>query len=286
MKIEVGQNYGVYKVLSKDEEKSREKRRIYWKCECLKCHNILSVRDDGVKRLPNNCPECKNSLLNQTFGRLTVIAPGKVDKNGHKYWVCQCSCGNKVEVNGDNLRRQLTLSCGCYQKEQTSKALLIDLTGKRFGKLTVLKKSSNRGEKVRWLCKCDCGTILEVEGANLKSGHTTSCGCIRSKGENKIAELLNLLNISFEKEYTFSDLPKRRFDFYLPDKNLCIEFDGKQHFTYVATWHGSLARFEESKKRDEEKNNYCKEHGIKLIRIPYYDYDLLTTDYLLSLINE
>ena len=54
-----------------------------------------------------------------------------------------------------------------------------DLTGKRFGKLTVIGESPNKkwGQRI-WVCKCDCGNTVEVCGGNLKSGHTNSCGCI------------------------------------------------------------------------------------------------------------
>ena len=52
----------------------------------------------------------------------------------------------------------------------------IDLTGKKFGQLTV--KGYQGGKK--WLCMCDCGRETVVFGFNLKSGHTTSCGCVRA----------------------------------------------------------------------------------------------------------
>jgi len=55
----------------------------------------------------------------------------------------------------------------------------IDLTGKRFGKLTVLSESSNRNSNgaVIWLCKCDCGKTKEIVSQSLIRGLTTSCGC-------------------------------------------------------------------------------------------------------------
>lgn len=56
---------------------------------------------------------------------------------------------------------------------------IIDLTGKKFGKLTVIKISSNREKNgsLRWICKCECGNVKEIRGSHLKSGLTTSCGC-------------------------------------------------------------------------------------------------------------
>lgn len=58
---------------------------------------------------------------------------------------------------------------------------IIDLTGKRFGKLVVLHQSEfqAKGKPQRWVCQCDCGNIIEVGSANLRRGATTSCGCTK-----------------------------------------------------------------------------------------------------------
>ena len=60
---------------------------------------------------------------------------------------------------------------------------LIDLTGKRFGRLTVLEKVENKGKttNARWLCLCDCGNTTEVLGTTLRRGESTSCGCYRAE---------------------------------------------------------------------------------------------------------
>ena len=54
---------------------------------------------------------------------------------------------------------------------------IIDLTGQRFGKITVLHKAENLGVKTAWLCQCDCGQEIVVRTNSLRSGHTRSCGC-------------------------------------------------------------------------------------------------------------
>ncbi len=281
----INKQFGIYLVLEKDIELSKLKKRIYWKCQCQKCGNIISVRDDGVKRNPQSCPNCKNDLIGQKFGKLTVLYKTKIDKNGHSYWMCQCECGNQKEISSSNLKSNRTQSCGCLHSQITSNKT-IDLTGQKFGKLTVLKRISSIGEeKIKWLCKCECGTETIIDGTNLKTGHTTSCGCIRSKGELKIKQLLNNLNIQFQTEYTFQDLPQRRFDFYLPQLNICIEYDGKQHYDYVNTWHKTIENFNQSIERDKEKNQYCLIHNIPLIRISYTDYDKLNEDYILNILN-
>jgi hypothetical protein len=54
---------------------------------------------------------------------------------------------------------------------------LIDETGNRYGKLTVVSRAENKGTKARWLCQCDCGNEHVIIGTDLRSGHTGSCGC-------------------------------------------------------------------------------------------------------------
>ena len=58
---------------------------------------------------------------------------------------------------------------------------LIDLTGKRFGYLTVLQKDNTKNGVAYWLCKCDCGNKKAIKGQHLKSGNTLSCGCMHRK---------------------------------------------------------------------------------------------------------
>lgn len=126
-------------------------------------------------------------LTGQRFGRLTVLdrAKDKVDKHGKHsvVWRCRCDCGNITYVRASNLSSGSTRSCGCLQKEfniQKNRCdRLIDLTGKRFGSLTVIKRVENRGNRLYWLCRCDCGNLREISGSNLRLGHTKSCGCKR-----------------------------------------------------------------------------------------------------------
>jgi hypothetical protein len=58
---------------------------------------------------------------------------------------------------------------------------LIDLTGKQYGRLTVLSKAESGDGRTRWNCKCDCGNELIVHGLNLKKGRTKSCGCLNKE---------------------------------------------------------------------------------------------------------
>lgn len=57
----------------------------------------------------------------------------------------------------------------------------IDLTGQKFGRLTVIERTESSNKNIKWLCECECGGIVSVFGTDLKSGKTQSCGCIASE---------------------------------------------------------------------------------------------------------
>jgi hypothetical protein len=78
-------------------------------------------------------------------------------------------------VAGGNLRKGSIRSCGCQQHSR------LDLTGIRFGRLTVMRYADTRRRKARWLCKCECGSESIVIGALLRRNNTRSCGCLRGK---------------------------------------------------------------------------------------------------------
>lgn len=230
-------------------------------------------------------------LSSQRFGRLTVlyrdIEKEKKKKDRSAIWKCKCDCGNFKSVVGKDLRTGKTQSCGCLQKERTSEINSSQLIGKKFGKLTVIQQLPSKNCRTYWLCKCDCGNTCEVCARELNQGDTKSCGCLFSKGEYKIATILNKLQISYKKEYIFLNYKNARFDFALFDKQnkiFClIEYDGEQHFLEKVTNSGwnTKDRYENIvHPKDIEKNNYCKENNIPLLRIPYYDYEKLNENYL------
>ena len=274
------QKFGEMTIIEKDTELTQQKGRVYWKCKCS-CGRIKSVRADGLKKI-KTCGECKKDLSNQRFGRLQPLEKGKKDKAQHQYWICKCDCGNIVEVNGDHLRRGLTQSCGCLHSEVIHNIHFKDITGQKYGKLTVLSYEI-REAKVYCYCECECGGKTWVAKSNLINGHTQSCGCISgSIGEDNIQKILKDNNIEFFREYKFDELPNRRFDFYLPELNRLIEFDGRQHFDYVNNWHKTKEEFEKAQLRDQEKNQYALSHSIHLVRIPYWERDNITLDLILG----
>ncbi len=98
-----------------------------------------------------------------------------------------------------------------------------------------------------------------------------SCPELKSIGEKKINEYLNLKNINYTPQHTFDNckyVGKLIFDFYLSDNNILIEFDGIQHFESIE-YFGGLTALNETIKKDNIKNLYAKNNNINLLRIKY-----------------
>ena len=119
-----------------------------------------------------------------------------------------------------------------------------NLTNQHFGLLIALKDSNKRTNdgRIIWECLCECGNICYVSSHSLLNGNTISCGCLKSKGENKIADLLRQANIPFEQQKIFPTCKfpdtnyLAKFDFFV-DNTYLIEYDGEQHFYYKNSSH-------------------------------------------------
>jgi hypothetical protein len=116
------------------------------------------------------------------------------------------------------------------------------------------------------------GDFYQSPESHLRQG----CGCPKckiSKGENKIFNILSELKINHIQQKTFPDckhIQELKFDFYLPELNTCIEFNGRQHYEPVSDFGGDI-EFEKIKIRDSIKNIYCLNNNINLIIIKYTD---------------
>ena len=203
-------------------------------------------------------------LTNKTFGYWKVLYRVEGQTGHGSIWHCHCeNCGTERDVQYSNLVEGKSKSCGCLRKEVLSD----DLTNKRFGSLVAKEPLYNypkqcSEESTYWRCDCDCGNSFITTAHRLKQGNTQSCGCLVSKGENKLIEISSL-----------------RFDFYLPKFNVLIEYQGEQHYKSIEKWGGEEA-FKDRVKKDNMKRSYCNEKHIKLIEIPYWEFDSLCEEKL------
>lgn len=117
-------------------------------------------------------------LVGKKFCKLLVIERALNNVRGRAQWKCICDCGNTTEVASDKLVSGRTKSCGCAK----SKHIYEDLTGRKFGRLTVIEyKGQKKDHIVLWLCKCECGNERIIPTSHLKNGHTISCGCFQKE---------------------------------------------------------------------------------------------------------
>ena len=236
----------------------------------------------------------KLNLLNNRFGRLLVIeeAPNQGKKT---MWKCLCDCGKECIVPTDSLRTGNTSSCGCLRKDlakEQSKKNIKSLLGKKFGKLIVVQQAQSYRNHSAWLCECECGNQVIVNSVELNRGDTLSCGCLKSSyGEKIIENILKSNNIKYIKEFSFVDLVSEknvplRFDFAILNDDdtvqMLIEYDGEQHYLNKTNTFWKNDSLAQRQSRDNQKNNYCLENNIPLIRIPYWEKNNITYDLLMK----
>lgn len=131
----------------------------------------------------------------------------------------------------------------------------------------------NTDTKMKMKCK-KCELIFHQSPDVHKRGR----GCPNCKipiGENIISTFLTKNNIIFTTQQTFIKCvykQKLHFDFYLPKHNICIEYDGIQHFKPI-NFFGGEESFKLQLLKDNTKTEYCKENNIRLVRIPYWEKD-------------
>lgn len=225
--------------------------------------------------------------------RLTVLFKDDEYKQKHNlvkgtYWRCLCSCGKETVAEGRNIRLGFTKSCRCLSKQTTSEIRKKDITGMKFGKLTAIKNTEKLYKGVYlWECICECGNTCIKPINKLMIGEVNSCGCLNSKGEMKIQKILEYHNISFEKQKSFNScrVPETNrlmyFDFYI-NNSFLLEFDGEQHYNFRTDGRFTEEKVEKIKKRDLYKNQWCKDNGIPLKRIPYWKLNTLTIEDIMS----
>ena len=222
----------------------------------------------------------------------------KTDKGW--FMLCKCTlCGNEVVgVNIYNIIRNHSKNCGCARKKHLSNSRRIHtvetLSKQKFGRLTVVSEAGrdNYG-KILYNCKCDCGNEVIVLGNSLLQSHTLSCGCLLSKNNSNISQIINELGYTNVQEKTVylnsEEIMCIRFDNYIEELNLAIEYDGEGHYIPI-DWAGkgedwANEELKRTQQRDEIKNQYCYDNNINLLRIPYFEEDNIL-NIILNKINE
>jgi len=283
----IGEKYGKLTVIQRVKRPEHILHGTYWLCSC-DCGGEIIVNAGDLKKGGTASCGCMrfNNLKGKTFGRLTVLYLDDItpkDSSGSLKWVCQCDCGNIKSISSSALVKNKTKSCGCLQKETASFKLRKpknhkNIVNMKFGKLTVINKDIE-DDSFLW-CICDCGNKTRVNYHNLINDGTKSCGCLKSSGEEKILNVLQINNINYKKEFTFpewinTDYWRYRYDFAIFDNEnnlkFIIEYDGFHHFGFTNQLWNTEGNYFQTIKSDNYKSNYCNLKQIPLLRIAYWD---------------
>lgn len=274
------------RLLSTTYQNNREKLRF-----CCGCGNEFEVCFNKFKdQNKRQCNECGKELNNYSK-RLTIEHIGTFVKensdcvllsddykNNSTKLKMQCKCGDTFYVPFANFVYQGTRQCIKCGREKQIKSQLLTISEittfvEENTKCNLLSKEyTNAHDKLKF--QCECGKSFHRNWNNFKNGQVYCRECIKgySKGETKVKQYLESKEITFVQEYTFDGCKHQRklpFDFYLPDLNTCIEYDGEFHFNTRRT---PLNDPSLQQKRDAIKTKFCKDNNIKLIRIPYYEF--------------
>lgn len=229
----------------------------------------------------------------QEHNYVKLLYPCGYNADGRIMYVCLCKCGNYFLASGKGVICGNTKSCNCLHRNTLVQRNIDsgkDIIGTWQGLLHIDSVAGfcdtvNPGHKKLLVnCTCICGRKCIKQATYIRQGDTKSCGVCswHSIGEKLIADYLDNHNIKYHHEYSFPDLLNKetlchfRFDFAILNNDdsikFLIEFDGEQHYNPNKTGFFKDT-YNEIHRRDVEKDNYCKEHNIKLFRIRY-DEDL------------
>jgi hypothetical protein len=188
-----------------EKNKNRKNKTTFWKCECKKCNSIFHSASQNIPKIKScGCSRRYKNVekeIGNKYGKLTIVdidwEKSELEySKGNQFGVfykCKCDCGNP-EIKTyrlNSIKYGHIKSCGC--SKFNNPLIMEDLTGQKFGRLTVIGRDMKRDEEewktgqrrgnVHWLCQCDCGNekLSSVVGWQLKSGHTQSCGCLNSE---------------------------------------------------------------------------------------------------------
>lgn len=166
---------------------------------CTRCGKEFPATTEFFRKCPNGkmglyawCRTCERQNRLENIEHRREIERRSYTKNRDKYKARKRERYEKrrsEQIAADIIttRRTLTgrIPTNAFQTGITPKNFK-DLTGLTFGRLTVIKRAGNIGDRrTTWLCKCECGNEKIIEGDSLRSGKTKSCGCIRSETMRK-----------------------------------------------------------------------------------------------------
>lgn len=255
-------------------------KKVWWKCALG--HEWEATIDNRIRN--HNCPYCCGSRLLSGFNDLQTINPILASewhptKNGNLkpsdvtsqsdkkvWWFGKCGHSWKAKINNRANGNGCPICANKLPKTQERYIAEVQVINKD---IEVRGIYINNSTPILHYCKI-CKNEFMAYPHNILNGQGCTV-CKESYGERIVRHYLQDHNINFIPQYRFKDCKRKRtlpFDFYLPDYNICIEYDGEQHFEPVECFGGEES-FIKTRQNDCIKNKYCKKNHITLIRIRY-----------------
>lgn len=245
-----------------------------------KCGHVYKVEPKAFLA-GNRCPNCNPSRRKTTAEFKTEVY--KLVGNeysvvseytGHHEYVTMKHerCGRVYKVvASDFLKGRRCRECHFAKQRKTNEEWLLQVKSLAGDDYTFLEEYEGDNVKIKY--RHSCGAEHKVTPNNFING--TRCPvCKESNGEANIRRYLTEKGISFERQKTFKGLVYEkplRYDFYIPEHNILIEFQGEQHYKPIPVFGGEES-FRKQCERDSLKRKYANNNKIRLIEIPYtYD---------------
>jgi hypothetical protein len=218
-----GLRFGRLVVKCIDHKKSGN---IFWECVCdcgnTKITSYSSLNSGHTnscgcirKETAKNQGKCNlglrrsklGSLVGKIYNNWTVLElVDSVNDDPYKsLWLCRCTCGNERTVKAHNLIFNRVKSCGCLKKGVP----ISDLTGQRFGNVTVTRFDHREKSQTYWECLCDCGNTVVFTPHALRHNKSVSCGCLNShlREEKNRKSSINTLYRGYKSSAVSRNLP-------------------------------------------------------------------------------
>lgn len=258
--------------------------KTYYSCsrKCSENKNIETLNKKWKVDNISKCDEIKKKKKETSLKNNDVEYPMQSGKIIEKSKITKLEKYGNENYNNQEKRKQTSLLKYGLDIPTKSDEIKLKLSEKnrinyndiinRFDSTYKYKSEDINYKNTHDYIEIECGIHGKFKQKAYKHISGQGCPkCNQSKGEKEIEKILIQNNIEFENQKRFKNCINKKtlpFDFYLPKYNICIEFDGIQHFESLDIFGGEI-EFQKRKINDNIKNKFCKDNNIKLIRIKY-----------------